>query len=105
MNEEIIYEKFQIDQTEYITQTTKKFRNRKSWEQPDFRKITAFIPGTIFDIFVMVGQTVSEGEDLLILEAMKMRNKVKSPVSGKIKSIYVEERQIVPKNFLLIEIE
>jgi biotin carboxyl carrier protein len=71
--------------------------------QFDLKQITAFIPGTIREIVVSVGQQVKEGQDLLILEAMKMRNRVKSPVTGKVKAIYVKENQSVPKNFIIIE--
>ena len=48
---------------------------------------------------------VKEGEDLLILEAMKMRNKVKSPLDGEIKSIKTKIGELVRKNSFLIEIK
>ena len=99
------YEKINIDESCYKTQLTEKFKNRKKWEAPDLKKITSFIPGTIVDIFVKKGQEVKKGEELLILEAMKMRNRVKAPIDGKIKSIKVKKTQVVPKNFLLIELK
>ncbi len=49
--------------------------------------ILSFIPGTVLDIFVNPGQNVKKGDLLLILDAMKMQNKLKCPVDGKIKSI------------------
>jgi len=103
MAKKIDYEVINIDETEYITCITKKFKNRKVWERPDNKKITSYIPGTILEIFVKKNQEVTEGEELLILEAMKMRNKVIAPFTGKIKSINVVKSQIVPKNFLLLE--
>lgn len=98
-------EKFVIGGTEYKTQLTEKFRNRKVWEQPNEKMIKAYIPGNILEIFVKEGQKVKEGEKLLILEAMKMRNILSSPVAGKIKAIHVKLGVMVPKNELLVEIE
>lgn len=40
--------------------------------------------------FVKVGDTVSEGQTLLIIEAMKVMNPIKSPRSGRIEKIYIE---------------
>lgn len=97
------YQKLIIDETEYQTQFTVKYNNRKVWEEPNPKKVFSFIPGTIIDIFVKKNQEVKEGDELLLLEAMKMRNKVVAPISGKIKSINVKKTQVVPKNFLLIE--
>lgn len=94
-----------INGTEYKTLLTKKFVNRKVWERPNEKMIKSFIPGTILKIFVKEGQKVKEGSKLLILEAMKMKNVVASPVAGVIKTIYVKEGIMVPNRQLLIEIE
>ena len=99
------YEKINIDGTCYKTQLTEKFKNRKNYERPDLTKLKSFIPGTIVDIFVKKGQEVNKGDDLLILEAMKMRNRIKAPMTGKIKSIKVKKSQVVPKEFLLVEFQ
>lgn len=71
----------------------------------DNKKITAFIPGTVREIFVQKGQAVKEGEILLILEAMKMRNRVKSPINGTVKNVFVHTDQNVAKSFVLVELE
>ncbi|MDA3892863.1 MAG: acetyl-CoA carboxylase biotin carboxyl carrier protein subunit [Salinivirgaceae bacterium] len=94
-----------INGTEYRTTLTKKFLNRKVWERPNEQMIKSFIPGTILKLFVTEGQKVKVGSELLILEAMKMKNVVKSPVSGTIKAIHVKEGVMVPNRELLIEIE
>ncbi len=99
------YEILNIDETEYRTQISDSFKKRKNWQRPDESKIYSFIPGTIQDIAVKKGSNVEEGDELLILEAMKMRNKIKAPMSGKIKSILVKENEIIPKNHLIIEFE
>ena len=68
-------------------------------------EIKAPMPGLILDINVQVGQEVNEGDNLLILEAMKMENSFDSPRAGIIKSIAVEKGQAVDKGQLLIEFE
>ncbi|SJZ56899.1 acetyl-CoA carboxylase biotin carboxyl carrier protein [Consotaella salsifontis] len=54
--------------------------------------------------FVEVGQTVAEGETLLIIEAMKTMNQIPSPRSGKIKQICVENSQPVEYGETLVVI-
>ena len=87
----------------YVTRLTSKFKNRETWQRPDEKRVEAFIPGTIQRIMVKEGQKVSTGTPLLILEAMKMRNEVLSPLSGIIKKIHVSEGEMVPKSHLLVE--
>jgi biotin carboxyl carrier protein len=89
----------------YKTQLTEKFVNRSIWKKPNEKMIKAYIPGNILEIFVKEGQKVKKGEKLLILEAMKMRNVIATPVSGKIKAIHAKKGIMVPKNELLVEIE
>ncbi len=96
-------ESINIDMTEYRTILTNKFKERKHYEKPDPRKLTAFIPGTIRRVYVEEGQQVKKGERLLVLEAMKMRNYIRAPFAGKIKSINVEISEVVNKDKILIE--
>lgn len=103
--EEKKYSKLYVNGEYYKTQTSSKYEANMLKPQFDLKQITAFIPGTVREILVTVGQKVTEGQDLLILEAMKMRNRVKCPMTGKIKTINVKENQSIPKNFVLIEIE
>ncbi|RPI42286.1 MAG: acetyl-CoA carboxylase biotin carboxyl carrier protein subunit [Bacteroidetes bacterium] len=97
-------EPFQVGGAIYDTRLTGKFSNRKPWVRPDERLVLSFIPGTIQKIFIREGMQIEAGTPLLILEAMKMRNELLSPVSGKIKRIHVSEGDMVPKNHLLVEI-
>ena len=69
------------------------------------KEIKAPMPGLVVSIEVEIGQEVSEGDSVLILEAMKMENVLKSPVDGKIKSIKIKQSQTVEKNEILIEFE
>ena len=66
--------------------------------------IKAPMPGTILSFNVLVGDTVSEGQVLAILEAMKMENELVSPASGKVKSIHVEKGSSVVENQIILQI-
>ena len=99
------YEKFLLNGVEYKTLLTKKWLNRKKWEEPNPYLIESHIPGTILRIGVKEGQEVKEGQVLLILQAMKMDNKIIAPFSGKIKKINVTAGAKIPKGELMIEME
>jgi biotin carboxyl carrier protein len=98
-------ENFRIGDTIYRTRLTKMYKERKPYVTPDPRNLYSVIPGTIAEILVKSGKKVKEGEVLLLLEAMKMKNRVLAPFDAKVKVIHVKEGQIVPKNFLIIELE
>ena len=55
--------------------------------------------------FVEVGDVVSVGQTLCLLEAMKLFNELKSETEGRVKAIHVEDRQPVEFGTLLFEIE
>lgn len=99
------YEKFQLDGVEYKTLFTKKWENRKIWKEPNPFMLETYIPGTILHIHIKEGQEVAEDEILITLQAMKMENKVQAPFPGKIKKIYVNAGDKVPKGTLMIEME
>ena len=63
------------------------------------------MPGLVLRITVDVGQEVNKGDNLIVLEAMKMENIIKATGTGKVKNILVTEKQAVEKNQLLIEME
>lgn len=67
--------------------------------------IKAPMPGLIIHLAVKDGDDVKKGDTLLILEAMKMENVIKSPRDGKIKSINAELRKPVEKNQVIVEFE
>ncbi|MEM7657559.1 MAG: biotin/lipoyl-containing protein [Bacteroidota bacterium] len=67
--------------------------------------ILAPMPGLVLDILVEEGQTVEEGEALIVLEAMKMENVLKAGASGTVAGIPVAKGENVDKSHLLIEIE
>lgn len=96
---------FVVEFRKYTTELTKKFKNRSKWQPDDPSKIISFIPGTITKIFVKEGDKVEVGRELMILEAMKMKNTVFSEVSGLVKKINTEIGEQVPKGKVIFEIE
>ncbi len=68
-------------------------------------KVTAPMPGTILDIKVKVGDEVSEGQVLLILEAMKMENDIPATATGKVAAINVNKGDTVNSNDVLVVIQ
>jgi biotin carboxyl carrier protein len=95
----------EIDSALYETNTTPKYLRRKSYQKKDPKKITAFIPGAIKKIFIYDGKILKAGDQLLILEAMKMENILKSPITGRVKRIHTKIGDKVIKDQLLIELE
>jgi len=64
--------------------------------------IRAPIPGTITSVAVKAGDTVSYGEEICVLDAMKMKNPIRSPRDGEIGEVYITVGQTVKHNDLLV---
>jgi len=96
---------FNYDGLVIMTGFTKKFANRKPYQAPDHRKMTAFIPGTIQKVFVKDKEKVKKGASLLTLQAMKMNNIILAPFDGVIKKVHVKPGEVVVKNQLLVEMK
>jgi glutaconyl-CoA/methylmalonyl-CoA decarboxylase subunit gamma len=62
------------------------------------------LPGTILEIYVKVGDIVSVGQKLLVLEAMKMENSIDSDKDGKVLSISVNKGDSVMEGDVIITI-
>ena len=67
--------------------------------------VSSTIPGKIITVEVEVGQDVSEGDVVLILEAMKMQNEVVAPVSGTVKEVNCEAGSTIEATLPLVVIE
>ncbi len=67
--------------------------------------VIAPLPGKILSIDVKVGDNVTEGQEILVLEAMKMENSIESDFTGKVKRILVNEGENVATSTPLIEFE
>lgn len=68
-------------------------------------EVKAPMPGLVLDVLVSPGDTVEVGQKILVLEAMKMENAIKSPTAGIVASINVSKGQAVDKNYILIRFE
>ena len=62
-------------------------------------------PGTITEVRVKVGDTVKEGETVIVLEAMKMQNNIEAEASGTITSVLVGQGETVMEGATLVTIE
>ncbi|MDE5741668.1 MAG: biotin/lipoyl-binding protein [Oscillospiraceae bacterium] len=67
--------------------------------------VKAPMPGTILDVKVNSGDTVSEGQVLMVLEAMKMENDIVAPKAGTIASVNVKKGDSVNRDDLLASIQ
>jgi biotin carboxyl carrier protein len=67
--------------------------------------ITAAMPGKIVRILVALGDSVAAGQGILVVEAMKMQNELKSPRDGRVTAIEVKENDSVIAGALLARIE
>jgi biotin carboxyl carrier protein len=94
-----------IDSSQYKTRLSSKFLSRKHYKPADPKIIPSFIPGTVLDILVKEGQIVAEGDDLMILDAMKMQNKLKCNTKGTVKKIMVKKGDKVAKGTVLLELK
>ena len=67
--------------------------------------VPAHITGTVVRIEKQPGDSVTEGEAIVILESMKMEMPLESPLSGKVKEIRVKEGQAVAEGDVLAVVE
>lgn len=67
-------------------------------------RVSAPLPGTIVDVRVSAGQTVTAGQVLCILEAMKMGNEIMAPVAGTVAHVAIQKGASVNAGDLLLVI-
>lgn len=102
---EIKYDTISTESGEFKTTLNRTFLSRKAWVANDPKKILSFMPGTVVEHKVKVGDVVKEGDLLLIFKAMKMNNNVIAPMDGKVKSLDAEIGVNIAKNILMMELE
>ena len=69
------------------------------------KTVEAPLPGRIIDINVKVGDTVTVGQQVAVLEAMKMENSIPTNYAGTVKQILVAIGDTIPANGIIIEVE
>ena len=67
--------------------------------------VKAVMPGIVVELCVAEGDVVTEGQSLLILEAMKMQNEIGAPSEGKVKRILCKAGEAVSAGAKLVELE
>ncbi len=68
-------------------------------------QVKALMPGKVIQMLVRVGEQVQAGQGLVVVEAMKMQNELKSPKSGIVFSIHAEIGRTVAAGAMLLVIE
>ena len=66
-------------------------------------ELTAPLPGTVIEVFMKAGDYIEAGQVVLIIEAMKMKNSIRSTRSGKIAEILVSAGQTVTHKQMLVK--
>ncbi len=95
---------FWVDGTEYKTYIPEGHGRRPMPRPPEPGVVGAFIPGTVLKVYVREGQRVREGDRLVTLEAMKMKNRVLAPVTGEVTEVLVQEGDRVGKDQPLLRL-
>jgi biotin carboxyl carrier protein len=67
--------------------------------------IKAHITGVVFQVVAQPGDTVSEGDPVIVLESMKMEIPVEAPRAGAVKEIRVQEGQTVQEGDVIAVLE
>ena len=67
--------------------------------------ILAPMPGLLINLHVSPGDTVSEGDALVVLEAMKMENQILAPFDARVTEVLAQPGESVAKNATLIKLE
>lgn len=69
------------------------------------KNIVATLPGNVFKILVNKGDSVKAGQQIVVLEAMKMEIPIESPIDGKIEEIYVKTGDTVDSDQLIATLQ
>jgi len=70
----------------------------------DEGEVTVSMPGAVVKVLVAIGDSVEEGQPVLVIEAMKMENEVKSGRTGVVTAIHVNEGDSVEADQVLLEV-
>ncbi len=91
---------------EVIDELKKKMMERRGGGAAEGKQIIkSEMPGAIIDVKVNVGDEVKEGDVLLILEAMKMQNEIRSPKDGEVKEVFVKAGENIEADAKMVVVE
>jgi biotin carboxyl carrier protein len=90
-----------------VVRDPRSLRSRRASEAgaQGIRKITAPMPGKVVRVLASVGEVVEAGQPVLVIEAMKMQNELKSPKKGVLKRLNVTTGAAVEAGQALAEVE
>lgn len=69
------------------------------------RRIISQMPGKVISVNVKPGQEIQDGQEICVIEAMKMQNLIKSERVGKLKSVNIKPGETIDVNHTMIEFE
>lgn len=101
------YIEIEIDGTTYFTYGVNESIELEIEEEDnsDIIGVCPPIAGEVVEILKRKGEKVKKGENIAILDAMKMYNFITSPINGRILNIFASKGQRVKKNEAIIEIK
>jgi biotin carboxyl carrier protein len=99
-----------VDGRNYHVSLVDERRVRVGGGQSDFQlqgrqKVSVPMPGKIIAVLISEGDSVERGQGLVIVEAMKMENEVRSPIAGVVKEIKVKPGDAVEGGAVLVIVE
>ena len=83
----------------------KSFDLRKPDQDQNGNELQAPLPGTVIEVFVKAGDIIEAGQVIVIIEAMKMKNSIRSTRAGKIAEVLVNAMQTVTHKQVLVKFE
>jgi len=83
----------------------KSFDLRKHDSARNGNEMTAPLPGTVIEVFVKAGDVIEAGQVIVIIEAMKMKNSIRSTRAGKIAEVLTSVNQTVVHKQVLVKFE
>lgn len=86
-----------------MAKTTASTLSATKSTHPEF--LTAPLPGTVMEISIKAGDSVNVGQPLLVIEAMKMKNTIRSSVNATVAAVRVTSGEIVTHKQTLIEFQ
>lgn len=80
-------------------------RSQGAFQAEGRQQVAAAMPGKVVRLLVQVGEKVEAGQGLLVVEAMKMQNEIRSPKSGVVERLLAKEGQSVNAGEILAWVE